>query len=222
MKRAVLVFLAACASHPPSAPPPPPDLGNASPDGGAASTLLCTAGEMTQAELNLHDERRAVTGDEGTSTDHCDAAGDLVNFQCEQVGVPCPGGGGRGTFGFRRPARPCYQQTGRVLPEMVACDGRCRDGACPARCPQFGDTLTYVSVDAAGNAVFDSAADDRDIACAVVYDQSSDTYDCTHDPRVGDRLVIEGLGMSTTFCTGGTWGAVSDSRCTYGDCRYVR
>jgi hypothetical protein len=228
VKRAALLLLAACAGPArPGGPSPgaPPDAGLANTlpaDAAVATPLVCVPGANQQAEFNLYDERRAVTHDDGTFVDRCDSGGSLMQYQCEQIGVRCAGGGGRGGFELRRPSRPCYQQTGRAIRESIDCDGRCRDGVCPTRCPQFGDKLVFRSIDASGHPTFDSAADDRHITCSLAYDQKNDTFDCVRDQRVGNPFVVEGLGLSTTMCAGGVWGAVSDSRCTYAQCSYVR
>lgn len=212
---AVCVVLG-CGSH--AAAPTPPPVINAPPDAGvgvvAPVTMTCTAG-ADRAEFNPYDEARQLEGDDGAHTDACDAHGNLLSYQCEAESFRCPGGGGRD----RRPVRPCYRQTGRVEEEQVDCDGGCAAGACNQRCPAFGDTLVYLSVGA--TVVFDSNGDARHIECTLGYDQQDD-YDCANDPRPGDTLTVEGLGLSSTMCTGGVWGALSDRRCTYTGCRYVR
>lgn len=213
----MLVALVACG---PRTTPPAPG-GIVATDAGVVDPasfvgIECVAG-APRGDHNHPDVAAAIVSDQGVHADLCDARGDLIQEQCEVRELVCPGGGGGRD---RRMAPTCYEQTGAPLREVIACDGRCRDGACPARCPQAGDRLTYAEL-SGDRAVFVSHADPRRIACRVGFDQAADTYDCVADPRVGDLLVVEGLGMSTSMCTGGVWGAVSDSRCTYVDCRYV-
>jgi len=212
----ILVALAACGSRtPPPAPQPTAalDAGVAVADAAPSVAIACVAGSP-RADHNPYDVLGVLAAADGDHRDTCDARGDLISFQCELRDRVCPGGGGRD----RHMTAPCYEQTGAVTHERVACDGHCRDGACPARCPAFGDRLTYREVGTA--VVFDSAADPRRIACALGFDQR-DAHDCAADPRAGDRFVVEGLGLSGSACTGGAWGAISDARCTYTDCRYV-
>lgn len=184
----------------------------------AAALMECGVGPG-RAPWNPYDEPQELRGIDGAFTDHCDATGNLVSYQCEAPEVPCARDPDEGQH-VKRPPSPCWERTGRVVADVVDCDGQCRAGACNQRCPQFGDRLTMVSVDPVGNPVFANAADPRRFACALQFDQARDAYDC-RSARAGDPFVVEGLGLSTSMCTGGTWGAVSDRRCTYGKCRFV-
>lgn len=217
----ILVVIAACGPRTPGPAPvgddAPEVVEDPRPLPPAPVYQRCEAGKEGRAEYNRPDQARALEGTNGTFTDQCDASGDLVSHQCGFEARRCERGrGGR----QQKAIAPCYLETGEVVEEIVACDGRCLAGACPQRCPQFGDQLTYLAIDA-GGVVFDSAEDDRHLACTLGFDQKRDTYDCAADPQVGDRFTVEGLGMSTTMCTGGVWGAISDARCTWTQCRYV-
>lgn len=187
----------------------------------ALVATTCPAGSP-RGGFNPYDEQRALQGDDGVvHTDSCDARGNLVSYQCEEVHVRCPNGGRRGGRHNRHMEAPCLERTGRVKADTVDCDGQCRAGACNKRCPQFGDKLTYLRIDADGNSVFVNASDPRRIACSMVFDQKKDNFDCKTGPKVGDVITVEGLGMSTTMCTGGTWGNLGTRRCSYGGCRFV-
>lgn len=218
---AALVGLAACAG--PATPPSTGSSPGAPPADAAAGpapapvVMRCAAG-AARGDFNPYDEQRTLDSDGDAVTDACDASGDLVSYQCELEELGCPGGGGR-EHGFR-PVAPCYQQTGRVEATTIDCDGMCRAGACAVRCPHAGDRLTYLELDAGGNPVFESDADPRRFACRLAFDQRDD-FDCMSDPKVGDILAVEGLGMSSSWCTGGNWGAISDHHCTYSDCHFV-
>ena len=214
-----IAAVAGCAG--PATPPSSGGVNNAAVDAApapvaAAVVVRCAAG-APRGDFNPYDEQRTLDSDGDAVTDHCDGNGDLVSYQCEIQEVGCPGGSDRG----RRPIESCYVQTGRVEATTIDCDGHCEAGACAVRCPQAGDRLTYLALDAGGNPIFDSAADPRDFACRLAFDQKSDTFDCVSDPRVGDSFVVAGLGMSSSWCTGGVWGAISDAHCTYSDCQFV-
>lgn len=215
--RVLALALAACAGH---AAPQGVVVGSSSatapPDAAAPlPTLACVDGNP-RGDWNPYERALVVQASDGSHADTCDDRGNLVSYQCELRNLDCP----RGHSHERHMVAPCYEQSGAVTREEIDCDGRCRDGACASRCPAAGDHLTVTSI--AGGVVFTSDADPRAIACTLAYDQPGDTFDCAADRKVGDVFTVEGLGLSTTTCTGGTWGAISDRQCTYSDCRYVR
>jgi hypothetical protein len=195
------------APAPAPAPAPPP------------VAMACDPGP-DRAPFNPYDQRRTLTGRNGSFTDGCDGGGNLVNHQCEAKTIRCPGGGGRQGH-HKRMDPDCWERTGQVVADTVDCDGRCKDGTCDTRCPKSGDMLTIVALDPLGQVTFASAADPRRFTCTLAWDDKKDAFDCKGGFRVGDSFPIKGTGLSTTMCTGGTWGAVGEGRCTYSGCRFV-
>jgi hypothetical protein len=213
-----LCLLAACGNHA-AAPSAPVVISGASLDAGTgaqgATTMRCVAADARDDD-NPYDDARTVAGDDGSFTDHCDPSGNLVSYRCADQPVPCPGGSGHD----RRRQPTCLAETGRVVAETIDCDGQCRSGACAVRCPAAFDVLTFLALDSQGNPTFASNADPRHFACTLAYDQD-DAFDCAFDQNVGDTMEIAALGLSGSACAGGVWGAISDDRCTYADCRFV-
>jgi hypothetical protein len=223
MTLAFLVALPACAGRTPAAGA---GGGAGAPGGGGGSVLAqrdlvkveCEAGPG-RGGWNPYDEKRELLGDNGAFTDSCDANGNLVSHQCEEIEERCPP-----KPGPQEPVKhmeaPCWRRSGRVASSTVDCDGRCDGGTCRTRCPKEGDQLVIVSVGPGGRVVFASAADPRHFACTLSWDDKRDKYDCG-SAKTGDQFEVKGLGLSTTMCTGGTWGAVGSGRCSYTDCRFV-
>lgn len=112
----------------------------------------CPVAELCESGKNGSDRsdseiRRAVSGSNGTYTDHCDGDGNLVEYACESIGRECwdVEESARPPAGAPRPPAPCGpRQTGDVTRHTVDCSGHCRNGSCAGRCPNFGDPILPV------------------------------------------------------------------------------
>jgi hypothetical protein len=137
------------------------------------------------------EQRRTVTGENGTLSDECDQNGNLLEYVCEVVTECGPG-----------PNPECNnRQTGDVVPQMFDCAGGCVDGTCVARCPEEGDPVGYVEV-AGVDVILENGIDGRRYDCLMSFDQANEPYDCTNDPAVGDNTLVFGLGLMSQWCTG--------------------
>jgi hypothetical protein len=96
-----------------------------------------------------------------------------------------------------------------VVSKTLDCAGQCRAGACDGRCPVPGQGVTYVSVDGAGGAQMRNDVDGRRYACALVFDNPRDAFDCKTGPRAGTHGRISGLGLRGSYCTGGEFGNIA-------------
>jgi len=169
--------------------------GGSSTDGGVP-TVSCTA-DAGASPTPDPATRGGVSASDGTFVDECDAQGNLVEYGCEteQLCTDPP-----------NPSCTSYE-TGKSSTQSFDCDGKCKEGRCEARCPEHGDQVVSKGTDASGKYVFDSAADDRDYACTLIFSGSG----CVP----GQGGVIDGLGLQTSFCTGGTFGNIQVAGCSY-------
>jgi hypothetical protein len=163
------------------------------------------------------------TGTNGAFLDACDSSGNLTKHSCEAKLLCGPGG----------PNPECNDfDTGLVLTQTVDCAGHCSGGACPSRCPTFGDTMTVQTLDASGNVTLRDAVDGRRFACQLSYDQPNDGFDCIADVHVGLAGTFSSQGFSGDYCTGANIGSLGlcypsaaacvGQHCTYGPCGVVR
>jgi hypothetical protein len=147
--------------------------------------------------------RRTVQGTSQTSTDGCDADGNLVDYYCEakQTCTIPPG--------QPDPLPLCtFTNTGNVLSQTYDCSGHCLNGACEARCPTFGDLMSYVSVDAeTGSVTLENQTDHRRYACQLSFDAPNDSFDCKTGPMPGLIVKMLSQGLKSSYCTGGNFGA---------------
>ena len=113
-----------------------------------------------------------------------------------------------------------------VSSHSITCTDVCSDGRCISRCPKYGDTLTYSSIDKTnGNATLRDQNNDLMYDCVVVYDSPYDNYSCQTTPYVGLNVYVYSLGGSTypNFCNGGDTGSIviddrrfsQSQKCTY-------
>lgn len=136
------------------------------------------------------------TGSNGTFADHCDAEGNLVDYECEAMPAPCG-----------PPPNGCWDrpliQTGRVipLPQTVDCSGTCRNARCDGRCPQQGDQITFEGLDADGRQTVRNDTDGRTYAC------SADMAACTNAP-LHQTGFVHSLGLTDLYCTGAAFGSI--------------
>jgi hypothetical protein len=153
-----------------------------------------------------------TSGLNGSYRDQCDATGNLVEYVCEVIWQEnC----------FPNPDPSCQQTTGRVIPYAIDCAGRCQSGACSGRCPDYGDTLTYLELySTTGNAVLRNEVDGRTYACSLIFDSSSDAYNCQTNPVVGTSTTIESLGLTSQFCLGTEIGNIGTAQAGVQQCTY--
>ena len=81
------------------------------------------------------------------------------------------------------------------------------NGACYARCPNFGDLMTYITVDSAsGDATLQNQTDLRTYVCKLIFDAPGDNYDCKTGPEPGFVVKMVTQGLRSQYCTGGDFG----------------
>jgi hypothetical protein len=153
-----------------------------------------------------------TSGLNGNYRDQCDATGNLVEYVCETTWQEnC----------FPNPDPSCRQETGRVVPIAIDCAGRCQNGACSGRCPDYGDTLTYLEFDpSTGSAVLRNEVDGARYSCSLIFDSSSDPYNCKTNPVVGATTTIESLGLTSEFCLGTEVGNIGTAQAGVQQCTY--
>jgi hypothetical protein len=148
----------------------------------------------------------AVTGDNGTFTDHCDEDGNLVEYVCEETMSCGPD--------FCEPF-----VTGQVIEQAIDCKGTCLSGACDLGCPDEGIEVSIAAVDAAGVTTLNDAASGTNYTCASVIDEgSNDAWDCAGPQAVGAKGTV-GIVSQGKFCTEGegSFGVAFSA----GDCFYL-
>jgi hypothetical protein len=159
--------------------------------------------------------RTAWSGNNGDFVDACDDAGNLTKYSCETQLQCSPG-----------PDAECSSsETGAVTSSHIDCAGHCADGACPSRCPTFGDSVEVESIDASGGVVLRDAYDGRRYTCTLAFDQPGDGFDCISGVKVGSEATFSSQGFSGSYCTGNAIGAIglcypSASVCTGQNCTY--
>jgi hypothetical protein len=170
--------------------------------GGASSTGGVVRCDTPSAVGLAADPRvqRTVQGTSQTSTDSCDADGNLVDYYCETkqtCTIPGPD-----------PLPNCTSvNTGNVLSQAYDCSGHCVNGTCESRCPTFGDLMSYVAVDAAtGSATLENQTDHRRYVCQLSFDAANDNYDCKTGPMPGAKVKMLAQGLKSSYCTGGNFG----------------
>jgi hypothetical protein len=92
---------------------------------------------------------------------------------------------------------------------------------CSGRCPDYGDSLTYLEVDpSTGSAVLQNDVDGRRYSCSLIFDSSSDSYNCKTGPVVGITTTVESLGLSSQFCLGTELGNIGTAQAGAQQCTY--
>jgi hypothetical protein len=176
--------------------------------GGAVDGGLCSDPDGVGPST-----RTTVSGVNGSFSDACDTSGNLIEYICETAfDDTC----------LPNPDPSCRYQTGLVVPYAINCAGRCDEGTCLARCPQQGDSLTYLSVDPINaKASIHNDTDGSSYSCTVIFDISTDTYNCTTAPVAGTTTKVYSLGgFSTTTCVSGTSGNIGTAQTGVQQCTY--
>jgi hypothetical protein len=197
-----------------------PEEGGVTSDASASSVGQCqpdAGSPFPQPSMMSPEVRASLTGTNGTFQDTCDANGNLTEYTCEGKQTCGPG-----------PNPACdHWLTGQVIPQTIDCNGRCKDGRCVSRCPKAGDVLVYKVVEASGAATFTNQTDGRVYACAGLgFDKANDGFDCKA-AVVGQQIVVIGIGMTGSFCTGGQFGNIAagtqatEEQCAYVQCRFA-
>jgi len=102
--------------------------------------------------------KHAVSGNNGSFTDHCDENGDLVQYGCALTSQTlCEG----------EYCTEVWSQSDEVEPTTVACGGTCHDGMCIGRCPSDGSAVEFESVSMDGSASVRSLETARLLACQL-------------------------------------------------------
>jgi hypothetical protein len=170
---------------------------------GAQAVVTCTANGPDLAGLRSPEVAHTYDAGNGTFTDHCDANGNLIGYECETKLPSCsPGQNGcDGPLVF----------TGQVvpLPNVVDCGGTCLDGRCDGRCAQQGDQVTLMGEDTAGDVLLHNDSDGRMYACMPdPQDEHGANFDCAHVPQAQKGFVM-GRSVADQHCTGAAFGNIS-------------
>ena len=204
--------------------------GNVPAQGGApvgvgGGTAFCTVQtSSTSANANV------IDATEGHFEDHCDANGDLVQYQCETIAMldpncayydsalPLPSSVVAPNCGY------VYVPTGNVIEGVYACAGRCQDAACPDECPDYDEKVTYLAIDpSTGRAEFSFPRFNKTLDCELIFDRDSDGYDCMLDPQPNREVDLPSLGLSSLYCLEGDIGNIGMDDPTHGgieECAY--
>ncbi|HEY3234949.1 MAG TPA: hypothetical protein VGJ84_09535, partial [Polyangiaceae bacterium] len=173
---------------------------------GGASGALCNDPDGLSP-----DTATTATGANGSFSDQCDSGGNLIEYFCEVVWDPgC----------FPNPDPSCRHLTGTVLPQNIDCAGLCVNGACAARCPEVGNTLQYLTVDASGNASIKNLTDGFSYQCTLIFDKAGG-FNCKTIMSGGGATVVS-LGLSDSYCTAAALGNIGVAPAGYSteECAY--
>jgi len=176
--------------------------------GGAADAGVCSDPDDLGPGT-----RTTATGTNGSFSDACDTSGNLIEYICETIWAEnC----------FPNPDPSCRYQTGMVVPYAINCAGTCTEGTCTGRCPQQGDALTYLAVDpTTATAQLRNDTDGHKYSCNVIWDATTDTYDCTTAPVAGTTTRVYSLGgFSGSLCVTGTTGNIGTAQTGQQQCTY--
>ena len=182
--------------------------GGSSGVGGAGGSGSCSDPDGLNPSV-----RATASGLNGTFSDVCDPSGNLIEYVCEIIFEPgC----------LPNPDPSCTRVTGNVVAANLDCKGTCVEGSCSGRCPQQEDRITYIERLGEGGAVFKNENDGHIYTCNLIFDNSSDTYNCTTDPQVSETVRVASLGLDNyTFCAPGPIGNIGTGQiggaqqCTY-------
>lgn len=160
----------------------------------------CAAGATHDCPDDIRDLRLTiqdtVAGLNGVFVDHCDSAGNLVAYQCEQVSE------------FVCDDFDCddsYRATGIVEEVLKDCAGTCKAGACESRCPHTGDVILYSGPIAGGQHAVKNVTQGWSYHCETLFDS------CTL-PAIGAHETIEYMEAGDYTCMGGEHTAVGFHR----------
>ena len=203
----------------------------------AQATVTCVANAASVEGLPSPEIAHTFTGSNGTFANRCDEHGNLIAYQCEMTLPPCD------PTASPVPNACSFRSlvfTGKVVPfqdsPTIDCEGQCRGGRCDGRCPQQGDEITLIGLDATGSVVIHNDTDGRTYSCTSdpAYNYGIN-FDCARSPA-GQSGYVSGLGLASGdgFCTGknfGNIGVVVDGvqttpprlgeTCSYLSCRIV-
>jgi hypothetical protein len=176
--------------------------------GGAGGSGSCSDPDGLNPSV-----RATASGVNGTFSDVCDPSGNLLEYVCEIIFEPgC----------LPNPDPSCTWVTGNVVAANLDCKGTCAEGTCSGRCPQQEDRITYIERLGEGGAVFKNENDGHVYTCNLIFDNSTDTYNCSTDPLVGETVRVAALGLTTPgFCAPGPIGNIGTGQiggpqqCTY-------
>jgi hypothetical protein len=191
--------------------------------GGAGGTMMATMVDcqkdrpfQNNAEV-VPDTRKTITGSNGTFTDECDAAGNLVEYACEVMQV---------CSGVPNPDCKPGPETGKVVSQNIDCLGHCSNGTCPSRCAQMGDLVHLESIGgASGRAItVRNLTDGRRYSCEDPSGPPPADPTCHAMSLVGRDIAV--IQSGAPWCTGTFGGLTLDIVQNCGvpncsDCAYV-
>ena len=158
------------------------------------ASITCIEGAQDRGGLPNPEVSHTYVGTNGTFADHCDADGNLIDYQCEKTYPPC-------TTGPNCWSLPV--ETGDVvpLPQLVDCGGTCSGARCDGRCPQQADQITFQGRDMDGREIVHNDSDGRTYVCTLnASAPNTSSFDCT-TIAVSQAGYVYGLGLTGTYCT---------------------
>jgi hypothetical protein len=147
------------------------------PQGTAALTTCPGAREVaTGPTQGSPDEAQRFSGSNGEHADSCTADGNLIDYSCVVLSLS--------------QGPPWSAYSGAVGADLVDCGGSCRAGACVRSCPAASQALVFSAGVTDGVAtVRNESEDGRSYACAIVWDDPTDAFEC-EAIAAGDRVTI--------------------------------
>lgn len=133
-------------------------------------------------------------GTNGTFTDHCDNAGNLVTYTCES------------TTEWVCDELECYDEegedTGVALELPMDCGGTCTAGTCESRCPHTGDVMQYLGPIGGGQYKVKNLTTGWDYHCTEILGSCQ-------MPAVGAQKTLDYYEAKNQTCMGSSTAAMS-------------
>ena len=136
--------------------------------------------------------KHEVSGRLGTFTDHCDANGDLVEYQCLLVSQTlCEG----------EYCSEVWSKSDEVEPSLILCGGTCHDGRCVSRCPSNGSQVEFQAISMDGSATVASLETGGLLSCQL----SNHTFESEEELEkfMAGALTVDLLGGQDHLCLPG-------------------
>lgn len=127
-----------------------------------------------------------LTAANGTFRDHCDDAGNLVEYSCANV---CTGTDSHGE------CITAYNASDQAVESRVDCGGTCADAVCVSRCPAAGTQVVVTQVNADRSMIWESTSSGQRWTCIE--------NTCTYPPAMGATITLDGPLTANDLCAPG-------------------
>lgn len=127
-----------------------------------------------------------LTAANGTFRDHCDDAGNLVEYSCASL---CTGTDSHGE------CITAYNASDQAVESRVDCGGTCADAVCESRCPAAGMQVVVTQVNADRSMIWESKSSGQRWTCIE--------NTCTYPPALGETITLEGPLAPSDLCAPG-------------------